>query len=388
MKVIGDITIMENCQFYIDLLSEFDIQILIDIDARDNIETPSDGDLVITLNDYNLNVYDSTIGCWKQFKTSNVHNIAVCSSNSNTSYYCSMYSLRISTTGNAEYFGEMTMGRYDCAVFSNGVGGIGVFAGGYIKYPWIAGNATYSYTNYVDYIQIGNSNCQSCRFGNLALRKRWAAGTSNAEFSTGVIGGGNGDGSSYCWELQYYNIRTKANANHGGYLWNAGTQHGGAFLSNATGNRGIYAGGYGGRSQSWYPTYNQVIEYITISSSGSSSDFGDLSPLYCSGVGGLSNGELNRGIFNIGWIWNQGNTTRMDYINITTRSNSVFFGNLNLSRNLVAPTSNRINNRGVTASSAYSTNSIDYITISTLGDAIDFGDLPVIINATKMVSNS
>ena len=67
----------------------------------------------------------------------------------------------------------------------------------------------------------------------------------------------------------------------------------------------------------------------------------------------------------------------IDHVTIATTGNATDFGNLSLARGSVGATAN--DSRGVFAggmASSYS-NTIDYVTIATPGNATDFGDLTV-----------
>jgi hypothetical protein len=134
------------------------------------------------------------------------------------------------------------------------------------------------------------------------------------------------------------------------------------------GARGIFGGGYTA------PGNTNVIQYITISSTGNSLDFGDLT-VPRRGVAGCSSNT--RGIFGGG----TGGTpdsikNTLDYITISSTGDSISFGSLSVTRRNTASCSNAT--RGIWAGgnddSTYY-NTIDYVTISSIGNAVDFGDL-------------
>ena len=134
---------------------------------------------------------------------------------------------------------------------------------------------------------------------------------------------------------------------------------------NKTGGRGIFAGG------GTTPNYTNAIDFITISSSGNSLDFGDLTQARQS-LSGTANST--RGIFASGYIA-PGNTDRIDYISIASQGNAVTFGSIASAIRYASCAAN--STRGLIAG-GYTPNYIDrieYITIATLGDAKDFGDL-------------
>jgi hypothetical protein len=133
--------------------------------------------------------------------------------------------------------------------------------------------------------------------------------------------------------------------------------------ADAASARGIFAGGYG-------PT--NVIDYITISTTGNAADFGDL-------IGSTANpgavASPTRGVFAGGYVAPAVANT-IQYITISTTGNAADFGDLTSTRNNVAGCSS--STRGILAGGAPNINTIEYITIFSLGNSIDFGDLIVV----------
>ena len=179
----------------------------------------------------------------------------------------------------------------------------------------------------------------------------------------GVFAGGH-DGS-YTNIMDYITIATTGNAIDFGDL--TVSRSGIAGMSNGT--RGVFAGG----GISTYVATN-VMDYITIATTGNATDFGDLTSTRgnCSGVS-----NDTRGVISLGDSGGGGSpTSQMDYITIATTGNSTSFGN-----STVTTYSHRgVNNdtRGCFSggwTGSANTNNIDYITIATTGNATDFGDL-------------
>ena len=128
--------------------------------------------------------------------------------------------------------------------------------------------------------------------------------------------------------------------------------------------RGVFAQGYVD------PAVSNAIEFITISSFGSASDFGDLS-LARNQLGALSNDT--RGIFGGG----NPQTDVIDFVTIASKGTTAQdFGNLLATTQSPAGCSSPT--RGVFGggeqSPAYITK-IQYLTIATLGNTLNFGDL-------------
>ena len=133
------------------------------------------------------------------------------------------------------------------------------------------------------------------------------------------------------------------------------------------GARGVFGGGF-------TPTVVNVIDYITISTTGNAIDFGDLLSSY------RSSGQCSsrtRGLF-AGGVDAPGITNRnnIEFITISSTGNSTdFSGTLTLARHNISSFAS--STRGLfcfgVSSPGYS-NVIDYVTIASLGNAVDFGD--------------
>ena len=130
--------------------------------------------------------------------------------------------------------------------------------------------------------------------------------------------------------------------------------------------RGVWAGGRN-------PSDSKTIDYVTLASSGTTQDFGDLT-VGRNEIRGL--GSSTRGIFGGGRYPNPAVINVIDYITFATRSNALDFGDLTTARAATAPVSNET--RGVFIAGYNASNSnttdIDYVTIATVGNATDFGD--------------
>ena len=133
--------------------------------------------------------------------------------------------------------------------------------------------------------------------------------------------------------------------------------------------RGIFAGGYVGGAK-------DDIEYITIASTGNATDFGDLTEQKYRGYGTIC--SATRGIFSSGYTngTSFSDSNVIEYITIASTGNGTDFGDDTIARHGGAAASN--STRGVIAGGAIGgtgTNVISYITISSTGNATDFGDL-------------
>jgi hypothetical protein len=154
------------------------------------------------------------------------------------------------------------------------------------------------------------------------------------------------------------------------------------------GARGVFGGGRGPAA----PVPDNIIDYITISSTGNALDFGDLTVARRT-VGSTSNST--RGI----WAGGTNNTPTtdtvqnvIDYITISSTGNAVDFGDLTIARD--GPQGCSSPTRGIFAggisnpSPLTNSNTIDYVTIASTGNATDFGDLTITIRNCGACSNA
>lgn len=185
----------------------------------------------------------------------------------------------------------------------------------------------------------------------------------------GLFGGG--DVSAIVQNvIDYITIATTGNALDFGDLY-AGRGPGGC----ASSTRGLFFGGYA-------PTNTNNIFYVTISSTGNGFDFGDMT-IARTYPTGLSNST--RGIIGAGYNSNQ----TIDFVTISTLGNATSFGSLTTPRGggaggCTSPVRG-IFSGGYTPSYI---NNIDYITIASSGNAQDFGDLTVSRASIAGCSNS
>ena len=141
---------------------------------------------------------------------------------------------------------------------------------------------------------------------------------------------------------------------------------GGSMGSSET--RGIFAGG---QHPSPFTFFN-VIDFVTIASAGiHAQNFGDLENKAYN-VSGMS--TRTRGVAACGQKGPSfAAVNTIEFITIASTGNANDFGDLSTVRVLVAGAAS--STRGLFAGGHDTTNVIDYITISSTGDALDFGDL-------------
>ena len=254
--------------------------------------------------------------------------------------------ITISTTGNAQDFGDLVTATYGASGSSSSTRGL--FAGG--------GTPAEAQTNAINYITIASTgNAQD--FGDMTSSRN---DHSSCSSNTRSVMAGGVSGPAAVNTIDYVTIASTSNAVDFGDLQVAAQFGGDAGCSSPT--RGIFAArtspDFGG------------IDYITIAALGNSIDFGTLSTNRL--VSGASNST--RGLFAGGYVDNV-----IDYITIATTGNAQDFGDLTVARGLLAISSS--SSRAVFGAGRFlspattDTNILDYVTITSTGNAIDFGDL-------------
>ena len=129
------------------------------------------------------------------------------------------------------------------------------------------------------------------------------------------------------------------------------------------------------------------MEYVTIQSKGNSIDFGDRTST--NSYQGAAASNTTRGIFAGGWTASPlNNNNIIDYITIASTGNAQDFGDLTDARHGGGGMTNAT--RAVFAGlwNGAANNVIDYVTIVTTGNAVDFGDATTAIYYSNCCSDS
>ena len=266
----------------------------------------------------------------------------------------------ISTTGNAQDFGDLTHARGYIASSSSRTRG--VFNGGGVP----------GAVNTQDFITISSTG-DAQNFGELQTA-RYGAG--NCSSSTrGAFGGGNPGPSNV---IEFITIATTGNTQDFGDLTQARVYIAGCSSS----TRGVFGGGTTPSDKV------DTMDFIAISSTGNATDFGNLTQAR-TGVSGLS--SRTRGVFGGGLSGNDPYTYHniIDYITIAALGNATDFGDLTTGAYYAAGCSSSILGvfGGLSTSSGVFTNIIEYVTIASTGNAQDFGDLTSTRGVAAAVSN-
>ena len=225
------------------------------------------------------------------------------------------------------------------------------------------GSSSSNLTNRIDFFTI-NTLGNAEDFGDLTT----------ACYSKGVVCDGTrviaagGRTPSFVADIHFFTISSKGDAaDSGGDLNN--TQNPNALSDSVRGLFAITSGS----------AYKNAIDYITIQSLGDAKDFGDLTDIRGYGAALASK---TRGCF-IGGL----DTTQpapdldidvIDFVTIATTGNATDFGNLISGTSSMGAASNAV--RGIVCGGTPDNqttrfNTIQFITIATTGNAVDFGDL-------------
>ena len=190
-----------------------------------------------------------------------VHN-AACSSSTrgitlgNYSQDNVMNYVEIATLGNAKDFGDLTVGRHTNTAASSPIHGF-----------CIGGNTSDGNVGSIDRITISTTG-SAIKFGDLSeIRGSTPGGASNSV--TAIIYGGRTRNSTPLNTIEKMNMSTQGSSRSFGDIKQLGNQINGATSSST---KVITMGGYLSPTNA----YTNVINIITISSSGGGEDFGDL----------------------------------------------------------------------------------------------------------------
>jgi len=277
----------------------------------------------------------------------------------------------ISSTGNATDFGDLSSARGGCAGLASATRGV---VGGGLT----TGFST-SGSDFIDYITIGSTG-NGTDFGNLSVSRN-SLGACNSATRGIFFGGRTGTGATGTNTIDYITIGSTGDATDFGDattgFW--------AVAGTSSSTRGVFGGDY---------DYQDYIDYITIASTGDATDFGNLS-LGRHGMGAFSNGT--RACFGGGTNTDTSLSVRgaqeiIDYITIASTGNATDFGDLTERRKMLTGVSS--STRGIFAGGYMGhpynarVEHIDYITIASTGNATDFGDLTQARDELAGISNA
>ena len=256
---------------------------------------------------------------------------------------------------NAGDFGDMVQATRARAAASNGSRGL--FIGGRQGTEDVA-------AEYITFASLGNGT----DFGDLVspLNGGYASGASDGTRAFAIGGNCCGTGED---NIQYFTIASTGNGTSFGNM--TGDRYGQGSANNSS--RAVIGGNRGNAGSS---SAQDNIEYITMGTSGSGSNFGSLTiDRAYTGAGAVGDRAV--------WAGNGGDTAsnavpQIDYVTITSTGNASDFGDLTVARAQQVDLPNNATRvaiaGGVNTSSPYVL-TIGYIVVGTTGNASSFGDL-------------
>ena len=247
--------------------------------------------------------------------------------------------------------------------------------GVYSTFTWggdrgVVFGASSSY-NDILYFNIAGSGGGSASFGDMTKERNTPSAGGSA--SRVVMGGGydgtNTANSGRSPIIDYITPSSTGNATDFGDL-TAGRN---ALQAVSNGTRCLFAGGYTNGQGVGHANWTTVIDYVTIANTGNATSFGNLTNLPYN-LGGTGAGDGTRGLF-MGGI--ETTNKQIEYVTYATTGNSADFGDLiyTVDRNSACSDSTRSVSFGGAGSHSPAFLNIEYVTTQTLGNATDFGDL-------------
>ena len=269
--------------------------------------------------------------------------------------------LTISTLGNAQDFGNLTQ--------SHGNGSSQGGAASRTRGIWLSGQLGTSpnYSNIIQFVTFASQG-DAQDFGDIIGSARAAVGNLSNQIRAVCFAGSLSDGSKPT-QIDAVTIAQSGTVFDFGDM----STHTNNTANLASSTRGIMAGGS-------VPSRTNTIQFITINTSGDTVDFGDLSVVGAAGgattasYNGVGYSNSTRGIIHGGRDVNNNHINSIQYITIATTGNSSDFGDTAVAAFQQMGGSSPT--RGVVGAGANpsATNAMEFVNIMSLGDAVDFGD--------------
>ena len=282
-------------------------------------------------------------------------------------------SLRYNTdTKNLEFYRGDTIGWSSFELIDTDLGG-GTGSNTGVGTRGIFGSGEAPHGNTIDFLTISTFG-DSTNFGDLT-EERMSGGSMGSSETRGIFAGGQHPSPfTFFNVIDFVTIASTGDATDFGDLENKAYNVSGM----STRTRGVAACGQKGPS---FAAVN-TIEFITIASTGNANDFGDLSTVRVLVAGAASS---TRGLFAGG----HDTTNVIDYITISSTGDALDFGDLQSGAARKGMLSCSNSTRAVFAGGETPSNSniIDFVTIATLGDGQNFGDLTFLTNTSSGTSS-
>ena len=272
----------------------------------------------------------------------------------------------ISTLGNAQEFGDLAAAKQE-----------GAALGGRTRGFYFGGDPALNVIEVITFASTGDAQ----DFGDTTTTSK--SGMGMADRTRGVMVHGF-SAPARVNTISYITMASTGDSKDFGDTTSAAYAGGG--LSSST--RGVFALGSTGSTP-----YSNLIDFITISTTGNASDFGDLTR---SGVHCVAYSNATRGVFHSGYQYpaSPNFMNVIDFVTIASTGNAIDFGD-SLTGGFGCGGSSPT--RGVTGGGYFAgaptgesggfTNIIDFVEIATTGNAKDFGDLTNTVRHIKGDSN-
>ena len=266
-----------------------------------------------------------------------------------------IYYIEIDSMGTSAEFGDTNKaaawGQSGCSSSTRGL---------------ITGGTNPANLNTIDYITIAAAS-NALDFGDLSVTHGYTASCSNN--TRGLTGGGRGNSPTQrLAQIDYNTIATLGNGQDFGDL----TQSRMGLGAVASSTRAVFTGGNGSPADP--STVYNIIDYVEFATTGNATDFGDMTDehTYHGSCSSSTRGIIYGGVTSYG---PSVTTNIIEYVTIASTGNGTDFGDVRDDGAHAHGTSNGI--RGVFAGGVDPyRNSIDFVTISTTGNGVDWGDLP------------
>ena len=226
-------------------------------------------------------------------------------------------------------------------------------------------------TNVIDYVTIASTG-NAVDFGDLIQFRQGLAACSSSTIGLFFAGTYYSGSTQRVNIIEYVTIASTGDTTDFGDLLSSIVNPGGC----SSPTRGICAGGHDGSDNI------NVIQYVTIATTGNSTDFGDLTAQTgypsssSSSTRGLFFGGATPGVANV-----------ISFITIATTGNATDFGDLLAANQFTASCSSQIRAVVGGGEPSANTNVIQYVTIASAGNATDFGDLTSATSGLAACSN-
>tara|TARA_R110000823_G_scaffold315458_1_gene447666 strand:+ start:1929 stop:2996 length:1068 start_codon:yes stop_codon:yes gene_type:complete len=241
----------------------------------------------------------------------------------------------------------------------------------------------FGYGNYqVDHLSFGGSLGNATDFGDYSINSRYLGGFSSSTRSVS-FGGWIGSSFNYTNTMLYTTFGTTGSFSDFGDMTPTYGRVLPSGLSSST--RGVSCMGATGEASDDGFVKTNIFDYVTIASTGNATDFGDATFV------GYNTGALSsptRGVIGGGSSSNDADTKNIiQYITIASTGNAQDFGDLTASKNALAGASNAVRGLFMGGGDGGDENVIEYITIASTGNATDFGDTIGIATSGQAVAS-